>query len=429
MEEYRSGEYRSISAPLDSDTPAVRYPVTPLPRYPVTPFRVSSGQSRARPEARMSALAIPATMDEVTPAWLTAALRESGVLKTATVTSADRVTIGVGVGLLGDIARVTLTYDRDEPGAPATLVAKIPTADPGGRGIAQMLGFYEKEARFYTTLADQCAIGSPRCYYAAMKPEEVLFIILMEDMGGLRMGDQVAGCSVEDARLIVRNLARFHAQWWDSPKLDSLDWVPSLASPIIKLGIGAYLQSIEPFLRLFGDRITSAQRDLVIALGPRLAATWDAVSSGPVTLAHGDPRLDNIFFGSTDGAREITVIDWQVLIKARGPLDIGYLLSQSLSPADRKAHEESIVREYLATLEANGVTGYSWEQCWYDYRAAVLYCIAYPVLGGGSLDLANDRAVALVQAMTDRSFAAVTDLDCAELLKDFEERPFVMPGT
>ena len=334
----------------------------------------------------------------------------------------------MGVGLLGDIARVTLTYDRDEPGAPTTLVAKILTAEPGGRGIAQMLGFYETEARFYTTLADQCAIGSPRCYYAAMKPEEVLFIILMEDMSGWRMGDQVAGCSVEDARLIVRNLAQFHAQWWDSPRLDALDWVLSSASPVMQLGIGAYLQSIEPFLRLFGDHISSAQRDLVIALGPRLAAIRDAVSCGPVTLAHGDPRLDNIFVGSTDGATEITVIDWQLLIKARGPFDIGYLLSQSLSPADRKAHEESIVREYLATLEANGVVGYSWEQCWQDYRMVVLFRIAVPVVAGGAIDLANDRAVALVRAITDRSFAAVTDLDCAALLNDFEERLFVMPG-
>ncbi len=371
----------------------------------------------------MSALSIPATMDEVTPAWLTAALRESGVLKTATVTAADRVTIGVGVGLLGDIARVTLTYDHPEPGAPATLIAKLPTPEPSARGLAQMFGFYETEARFYTTLADQCAIGSPRSYYAAMKPEEVLFIILMEDLAGLRMGDQVAGCSVEDARLIVRNLARFHAQWWDSPRLDALDWVISSASPVIQLTSGAYLQSIEPFLRLFGDRITSAQRDTVVALGPRLDSIIDAVLSGPMTLAHGDPRLDNIFFGSTDGAREITVIDWQILIKSRGPYDIGYLLSQSLAPVDRKTHEESILREYLDTLEANGVAGYSWEQCWQDYRMAVLYCVVYPVIAGGSIDLANDRGLALVHAMTDRSFAAVTDLDCAALLNDFEERP------
>ena len=34
MEEYRSGECRSISAPLDSETPALRYP--PLRHFPYT---------------------------------------------------------------------------------------------------------------------------------------------------------------------------------------------------------------------------------------------------------------------------------------------------------------------------------------------------------------------------------------------------------
>ena len=189
----------------------------------------------------MSALAIPTTMDQVTPAWLTAALRESGVLSTATVTSIEKVIIGTGVGILGELARVTPTYDRAEAGAPKTLVVKIPTADPGGRGIAQMLGFYEKEARFYMDMAADCAVGAPKCYYTAMNPEKVEYIILMEDLSALRIGDQVVGCTVDEARLISRNLARFHAQWWDSPQLDALGWIPGMDSPIQALVVGAYL--------------------------------------------------------------------------------------------------------------------------------------------------------------------------------------------
>jgi hypothetical protein len=376
----------------------------------------------------MSAHAIPTTMDQVTPAWLTAALRESGVISAASITSIDKVIIGTGVGILGELARVTLTYDRAEPGAPKTLVAKIPTADPGGRGIAQMLGFYEKEARFYTDMAADCAVGAPKCYYTAMNPEKVEYIILMEDMAGLRIGDQVVGCSADEARLISRNLARFHAQWWDSPNLDELSWVPGMDSPIQALVVGAYLQSIEPFLAFAGDRLTEAQRNVVLALGPRVQSMQESLSVAPATLAHGDPRLDNIFFGSPDGSNEITFIDWQILLKGRGTYDIGYLLSQSLAPADRKANEDSIVREYHATLMANGVSGYAWDQCWSDYRASVLFCLVYPVIAGGSVEMANERAVALLHAMTDRSVAAITDLGCANLLANYEERPFVMPG-
>ena len=48
--------------------------------------------------------------------------------------------------------------------------------------------------------------------------------------------------------------------------------------------------------------------------------------------------------------------------------------------------------------------------------ASVLFCVAYPVIAGGSIDLGNERGVALFHAMTDRCLAAIRDLNCAELL-------------
>ena len=73
-------------------------------------------------------LTIPSSMAEITPAWLTAALREAKVIHSATVTAADFTTIGEGVGIMGALARVKLTYDAAEDGAPTTLVATRPPA-------------------------------------------------------------------------------------------------------------------------------------------------------------------------------------------------------------------------------------------------------------------------------------------------------------
>ena len=57
------------------------------------------------------ALSIPERLDDLTPEWLTAALRESGELTpTTTVTSAEREILGEGAGFLGDIARLWLAY-------------------------------------------------------------------------------------------------------------------------------------------------------------------------------------------------------------------------------------------------------------------------------------------------------------------------------
>jgi hypothetical protein len=71
-------------------------------------------------------------MDEITPEWLTAALRSSGHLQSGSVSGVEKVTIGQGVGILGELSRMTPVYSAFEPRAPKTLIAKIPTADEGG---------------------------------------------------------------------------------------------------------------------------------------------------------------------------------------------------------------------------------------------------------------------------------------------------------
>ena len=50
-------------------------------------------------------------------------------------------------------------------------------------------------------------------------------VLLLEDVSG-RQGDSVAGCSLAEAELAITQLAEFQASWWDSPRLDGLEWMP-----------------------------------------------------------------------------------------------------------------------------------------------------------------------------------------------------------
>lgn len=371
----------------------------------------------------MTSLNIPASMDEVTPEWLTAALRSRGVLREARVVEAPRVQIGQGVGILGELARVTLRYDREEPGAPATLIAKIPTADEGGRGVAQMLGFYEKERRIYDELADRIGVRTARAYYADGDAESVRYIILMEDLGGLQMGDQVAGASLQECLALVREVAKLHARWWDAPELAELSWIPRGNDPVNLLAAVAFAQAVQPFFEKFGDELSAFERELVLRYMHRMNPMQDRFSQRPETLCHGDLRLDNVFWGSPDGSAPLTLVDWQIAVKARGPYDIGYFMSQSVDPAVRKAHERDVVRAYWEALREGGVQGYTWEECWEDYRTTVMWCLTYPVVACGSIDLANERGVALAKAMLHRSLSAIHDLEAYAVLDTLEERP------
>ena len=377
----------------------------------------------------MSQLPVPGTMDEITPEWLTAALRERGHLGAASVTAIDKVTIGAGVGILGELSRMTPTYSASEAQAPKTLIAKIPTADPGGKGIAQMLGFYEKEARFYNEMCDSIGVQAARGYYTAADVEAVKYVILMEDLAAIPMGDQVSGASLQQCRTVISQAACLHAKWWASPELAQLDWIPSGNAPIIKLAALAYAQALEPFLQKFGEHLTPMQREMALKFLPRMNPMQDAFASEPLTLCHGDLRLDNIFFGSADGKSPCTLIDWQIAIKARGPYDIGYFMTQSVEPEVRAANEETLVREYARQLADRGVKDYSFDNAWDDYRVTSMFCLAYPVTAGGSVDLANERGLQLANKMLDRSLSAIMDLKAYEVMDRFEAAPLpAIPG-
>ena len=67
-----------------------------------------------------------------------------------------------------------------------------------------------------------------------------------------------------------------------------------------------------------------------------------------------------------------------------------------------------------------GVTDYSFDECWRDYRHAIMFTLAYPIVGLGApgFDLSNDRGMDLVLAMFERSTSAIADLKTWELLPD-----------
>ena len=54
---------------------------------------------------------LPATSDDITVAWLNDVLGETGVFQDTTVRSFERQVIGEGVGFVGELSRLTLTYE------------------------------------------------------------------------------------------------------------------------------------------------------------------------------------------------------------------------------------------------------------------------------------------------------------------------------
>src|SRR6266540_4049881 len=365
----------------------------------------------------MSDRTIPAGPQDLTPEWLTAALRRGCAIRAAAVTSVETMPLGEGAGFMGQLARVKPTYDRDEPGAPQSLVAKLPSGIPENRAVADAFRFYERELRFYEQIAGEVDLRTPRCYYHAIDSEGDRCVLLLEDMAPAVVGDQLEGCTLPAAELAITSLAKFHATWLENPRLSALDWMPAIDVPwYTQAVLDSYAQTWPQFLERFGHRLSPQMSVTGERLGEKAGQIMEEMAGPPRTIIHGDFRLDNLYFGTDGGKPTVAVADWQIACRGRGAFDIAYFMSGGVPSGVRSANEMRLLKEYHRILTANGDTGYDFDQCLRDYRQCVLFCLVYPVIGGGSVDMGNERGVALWNAILDRNVAAIEDLDAAELL-------------
>ena len=361
----------------------------------------------------MSSLEVPKDLREITPCWLTKALNRNREPAGPSVTGYSAETIAEGKGFMNQLFRLTLEYDSDSTNLPRTVIAKLPSADPLLRTVSDRLGQNRREVRFYHELADSVHLETPRSYHRGMDPATGDTVLLLEDMSYAQQGDSVAGCSLDEARRCIGQLARFQASWWDSPLLDRLYWMPlkeAEAGVYQEIYAGAWRSLLEKAgsgmpqgLRLLGDRLASE----VYRIKAKL-------TTPPRTIVHGDYRLDNCFFSTTAGAQSVVVFDWEFCGRGRGAYDAATFISEAFPPQRRRAEELGLLGEYHSILEDNGVRGYTFEECLYDYRLSMLEILVFWIITGGYCNYEGERAAAYLRNSLERFDAAVSDLASTE---------------
>lgn len=331
---------------------------------------------------------IPGGIAEVTPGWIEQTLQAD--LPGCRVESITVKRIGEGIGFLGELGRVNLTYAGEPPAnAPASVIVKLPTNVPEPRGMAAALGFYEREVGFYRDLSRESDIRVPHAYYHAFEPETAAFALVLEDFPGAAAGDQLASCSVDQAQLAVRELARLHAKWWESPRLSQYAWLPSRGHHFFQILQAAHLQALPVFEEHWSSRFDPAVCRVARRLGERFDAYIESLMDRPLTLAHQDYRLDNMLFGTPGTAEEFILLDWQLVQQGTGLTDLQYFISSNLRKEMRERHTEDLVRLYHEGLREGGVSSYNLEECREDFARASAILGFYIVTGCVSIDPEN----------------------------------------
>jgi hypothetical protein len=346
------------------------------------------------------------------PQWisaehLNAVLQRAGFLAGAHVRHVelvrDRETI------LSRIIRVRLSYDRATQAAPACLILKTGRPD---RMNSEWAGS-RHEVAFYRQIAPSLpAKVVPRCLEADHDDATHAWHLLLEDLTDTHalatewpLPPTRAQCET-----ILTGLGRFHAAWWDDPRLGV-----SVGAAFDDAAIDRFIEQVAGHFVTFADR-----------LGEDLSADHRAfyqrlLESAPVlhrryrvganlTLTHGDAHVWNCFLSrdDSDDARWFDWDSWRIRVPAN---DLANMMALHWYPDRRTRLESALLDHYHNVLLAWGVTGYDRRDLQDDYRLSVLWQSTMPIFQAG---------VKIPPVVWwnhfHRIMAAVDDLGCRELL-------------
>ncbi|MEP9392970.1 hypothetical protein ABLE94_12015 [Gordonia sp. VNK1] len=341
---------------------------------------------------------IPAKKSDFTAEWLTEVFASKYPGTTVTSLQVDEVDQGTSTRL-----RLTAEYADPSPDLPTQLFVKTNFDNVFGE-LFTAAGIYHAEVKFFNDVLPAVDIPTPRCLHAELSDEDGSFVLVLEDVVAADWGKAEEPIDWVRAEAVLKAMARYHAHFWNSPKLDDLEWVwtpnEGPQADAIKM-FSDYASEKLAAGTVFDHPVPEALRDSErVKRAVEALLRYDA--EVPRTLLHSDPHLKNLGFHLSG---EPIFVDWQVLRKGCWALDVSYFLSTSLSTDDRRAHERDLVTGYLKELAGYGIDVPA-DEAWLQYRAQPLYgllvWLATPV---------EMQPEAAVRAFTLRFLAAAEDLD------------------
>ena len=355
----------------------------------------------------------PTRIEEITAEWMNWVLQTSGVCRQSAVCAIEISTIGGGsVGNLSGLARVVLTYDRQEPDLPNSLVVKMPSATATNREWGDSHNAYEREARFYQEVAPNSPIRIPRCYLNVIDANNDNFILVMEDVSHHTFGDQVIGLTPEQAIAAIQTIAPFHAHWWNHHALSHFTWMPRENLDILHL----FAQNWPEYRHQFYDQMSQEERvigDRLNWQGDRLA---ELQAQSPRTIVHSDFRADNLIFDESSSEQPVIVLDWQLAQRNIGAYDVARVVCGSVPSEHQSGRYREFIDIWRDGLIANGVKDYSRKEAWRDFQTALLTALYTPVAFHHLNSFEGGRGLKLARAYMHRIFRAAVECEATSVL-------------
>ena len=309
---------------------------------------------------------------------------------------------------IGTTTRVRVTVEHNGPNTlPRQWFVKLPSMAWRSRMITALPRLLHTEVRFYKEVAQSVPLVMPACLAAQSKfgMGSTLVLTDIAEFGAIPSCPSDT-LTVEQATLVVEQLARFHARFWN--KVDVGPTYRWLAGPVRRLedhlGTALAVPLMKRGLRLAGSCVPSTLHAPAVHFARHRRKAMSFLSEAPKTLIHHDCHPGNLFWNRFQPG----FLDWQLVRVGDGVGDVAYFLSTALDPETRRLHEAGLLAKYIQTLADHGIAGMDNTVLMKRYCAHITYAFEAMVITlavGGMMNL--DSNLELIR----RTAAAVDDLD------------------
>ncbi len=321
----------------------------------------------------------------MSPQELTELLYQAGTLQRGSVTEIQTTE---NEAFNSHVQHLFVSYSPDAvPQLPAELVLKKNVPTDWGREAGR------SEVAFYRLIA-QDAQRFPMIipHVAATYDEQTGdSLLLLQDLSAThhlpvtrQQQIQLEGVPTETTlHQIVATLATFHAAWWEHPQLGTYP-IELDADFQDEEHFRAYcLEMDQNWQSCLAAEGTWLPQDVVYDISEMtrlLPGMWERYLAKrfpirhQLTFLHTDAYLANFLVPRTDEAGTVYMMDWQSPYIGIGAYDLVLMCASFWTSAQRHENkrEETMLRLYLATLHAHGVTDYTWDQLLEDYRLMII---------------------------------------------------------
>jgi aminoglycoside phosphotransferase (APT) family kinase protein len=348
-----------------------------------------------------AAFSLPADWSDITPGWMTAALR-------ADFPGAEVGEVEVVFRDDGTNRRARLRLVFTQGAGPEIVFVK---GEGAWRESHAKNGNMFNEAELFKARVP-LPVDHPRPFHVVIDHPALDYVIVMEDV--TRRGgdprDATRPMTVTQVENGVRQLAALHSAYWNlGHAVAGLEWLQT------REATEGWKQSLGPGLPVGRARaadildgpIAERSNDELLGLCSR---SLHSFGDGRLTLLHADPHIGNTYVLPDDS---VGFLDWQVCRRGSWAMDLAYFLVSALTISDRRAAENRLLGAYLDALQIPRSERPSADEVRLRYDAAHAYGLVVWIVTHQS-----DRAQSpeVCRALIERFGAAFIDCESDQAL-------------